>query len=176
MSEKYELYKQKKYRQAVQKLTNLVTQKKISRTQLIAFLNRHGEKVLKRESTADIINRISNRFSLTLDYFIDDIKEIKAIKLIKPRKQQPKSSSNANKMKAILDAKAFMGAYQSYAIKPIEENKYNYSNLISDSRLTIKKTLDATLAKLHGLKVKLSFKGWFSVGKMVLRIIGLRRQ
>lgn len=41
MSEKYELYKQKKYRQAVQKLTNLVTQKKISRTQLIAFLNRH---------------------------------------------------------------------------------------------------------------------------------------
>lgn len=60
--------------------------------------------------------------------------------------------------------KAFMGAYQSYAIKPIEENKYNYSNFISDSRLTIKKTLDASLAKLHGLKVKLSFKGWFSVG------------
>lgn len=79
MSDSYDMYLSKKLKQAINKLASLLQQKKINRTQMIALLNRYGERVFKKERTQEIIFRVANRFSHMMHYIIPEIESIKAL-------------------------------------------------------------------------------------------------
>ena len=84
---KYQAFKNKI---ELPKLRKFIKEKNISRETLVLFLNKEGEKVMKKESIDDIINRINSGFGL--DYTIMILTKLRGRKKI-PKKPAQKTFS-----------------------------------------------------------------------------------
>ena len=61
----------------------------------------------------------------------------------------------------------FLGAPQSYTIKPVERNLYSYSNFFNQSKKELTRVLQEKVDEMRGLKFKLSFLGYFHFGTLL---------
>lgn len=62
---------------------------------------------------------------------------------------------------------AFLGAQQSFTLKPTERNLYSYSNFLNNSKRELIRLLTQKLDDMRGLKFKLSFLGFFHYGVLL---------
>ena len=84
MNSNYQLYKNKI---ELPKFKKLINDKKITRPQMILFLKKEGEKVLKTESDDNIIARINKEFGL--DYVTRLLPKMR----VKGQKKPPKANN-----------------------------------------------------------------------------------
>ena len=70
-------------------------------------------------------------------------------------------------MKANQVDRGFLGARQSYTIKPVERNLYSYSNFFNQSKKELTRVLQEKVDEMRGLKFKLSFLGYFHFGTLL---------
>ena len=70
-------------------------------------------------------------------------------------------------MKANQVDRGFLGARQSYTIKPVERNLYSYSNFFNQSKKELTRVLQVKVDEMRGLKFKLSFLGYFHFGTLL---------
>ena len=150
----------------LEQLKSFIKNNEITRSALILFLQKKGAKVYKKDTTDEIIKRLDENFLHSV--LVKELPKLKARKKIVTKTPLNINDEIANSMVAILEKKSFQGAYQSYKIGPV---KYKgkvlddfFVNFISNAKVAIKKVLTEQLKKLHGLKVKLSYAGWFFSG------------
>jgi len=88
-------------------------------------------------------------------------------------KVKPKAKKIVYNMKKILYPEAvkadhaFLGARQSYSIKPTERNMYSYSNFLNNSKRELTRVLHEKVTEMRGLKFKLSYLGNFHRGTLL---------
>jgi len=86
---------------------------------------------------------------------------------------KPKMKKIVYNMKKILYPEAvkadhaFLGARQSYSIKPTERNMYSYSNFLQNSKRELIRVLQEKVTEMRGLKFKLSYLGNFHRGTLL---------
>ena len=74
-----------------------------------------------------------------------------------------------DEMKAVQSARAFHGAHQLFTIKPIEKNMYSYSNFLNEIKPEIRRVLESKIDELRGLKVELSYNGYFQIWNWIIK-------
>ena len=66
-------------------------------------------------------------------------------------------------MKSVPKGRAYLGAFQTYAINPVPKHQFSYDRFFRDSKPEIKKLLQQKLNQLKGLKFSLSYLGYFVI-------------
>ncbi len=70
-------------------------------------------------------------------------------------------------MEALVATRTFLGAHQSYTLKPIQRNLFSYSNFLNEAKREMTRVLQEKVDEMRGLKFKISYLGNFHFGHLL---------